>query len=574
MNDDIRAVASSSLLPISGKLVDLISETKIFNSVVLALWASLQELDDITAATSFVMDLLADLVKHPRIANVMRNEATDFFQNLVPRLYPFMRHAVYSVRKAVIRTLMTLTELSEASNNVTWISMDLIRLVFQNFMLEDRREAIDASLELATKLVKLLHHNYVNSSPLLVSTYKTSLSHLFALLMSPVGNPVDTRLLVKFSSAQKGEESGLNISPQDNAMLKQDLTIIEHADIIYGRIAGLTALGRLLSGLINNTELHELRLADVTSAYLSSAWAGHRLFAGIIIEECANCLQGTSLNEASPMRSFLQTMVHTLSETTAGASLLYQELQHPLKALRNEALILRHICNEMGSQLPLIPPMPGDATEVVNSENPWGNIFTIPVADAFMSSIPSLPENDALNMSKGRFVTLISNYKGVQQKWDTQVQMAFASSVVSFGELPLKQNPITRSLMNAIKTEPNEQLQARAGNAVSGLIKINSATPKGRQVNEKIVKNVCVFLCSDAQSVGDIFSQERQGIKTLVKLKLEQEIKKPAKKSEASKKKTQEIEDVDISALSAIDQASKLDADEAQKKAMSILHRG
>ena len=62
-NDDVRAVASSSLLPITGLLVQVLPPIQIFNSIVLILWDCLTELDDLTSATASVMDLLADLIR-------------------------------------------------------------------------------------------------------------------------------------------------------------------------------------------------------------------------------------------------------------------------------------------------------------------------------------------------------------------------------------------------------------------------------------------------------------------------------------------------------------------------------
>ena len=94
-NDDVRAVSSSAILPITDLLVKLIPEKHIFDSVVICLWDSLQELDDLTAATTSVMDLLSDLLRKPSIAAVLQKEASKFLENLVPQLYPFFRSFFY-----------------------------------------------------------------------------------------------------------------------------------------------------------------------------------------------------------------------------------------------------------------------------------------------------------------------------------------------------------------------------------------------------------------------------------------------------------------------------------------------
>lgn len=573
-NDDIRAVASSSLIPISDKLVEILPDSIIFHSVVLSLWASLQELDDLTSATSFVMDLLADLVKRPAVSKIMRQESADFFEKLVPQLYPFFRHAIYSVRKAVIRTLTTLADLSHLENqNINWITIDLFRLIFQNFILEERRELIDASLELLLKIINILEMRYLNSPEGFLGMYThSSINKLFALIMSPVGKPIDMRLLVHFSSSQQkvgSAETGLNVSPTDRAMVQQDLTIVDHSDVIFGRIAGLQTLGRLMCVMLDNAALAGLKIFDITLAYLTSAWAGHRLFAGILVEECIIWLNSKKYAKKESVDKFLGTMNQCLDEYSSGASVLYQELLSLITAVRNESVQLRTMYSSSEHPLPMIPPLP-DGSDVAATDNPWGNIFTIAVADALYKSIPENISDESITVSKSRLSLLISNYKASQMKWDTQVQMCFSCAIVASGTLPAKQNPITRSLMNAIKSEENEQLQDRAARGLSSLIKINTTTEKGLISNEKIIKNLCVFLCKGPQFVGDVNTRLTGGILTIIHLKEASE----SKKIKNQKKKSKQLDDLDISASSAIDEAAKHDEAEALKKSLSVLHRG
>jgi TATA-binding protein-associated factor len=211
-------------------------------------------------------------------------------------------------------------------------------------------------------------------------------------------------------------------------------------------------------------------------------------------------------------------------------------------------------------------------------------VFTIEVAEALVASvsdlIDKLHQKDEVNEmkvnSRARLLTFIANYKGLKLKWDTQVNMSFSAAVVAFEDLPAKQNPITRSLMASIKTEENEQLQNRAAQGLSRLISLNRHTPKGILVNEKIVKNVCVFLCSDPVS-GDISKPITDGILTITYLKQSAEIKKKLKKSpsEATKKKNhKQIEELDMISGTVDDNLINFEEDEAHKKALLILHRG
>jgi TATA-binding protein-associated factor len=576
-NDDIRAVASSSLLPITDSLLDILPSNIIFKKIVIVLWDSLKDLDDLTAATSYVMDLLADLIKRPTVSNVMRTEAKDFFQKLVPQLYPFIRHAIYSVRKAVIRTLKTLAELSTETNGViqvNWITIDLIRLIFQNFVVEERQELIDDSLDLLQMLFELLEFNNFE-----ILFGDNSVKLLFALVMSPVGTAIDLRLFVHFTSVQasiktSSDFTGFNVSPHDRAMIDQDLTIIKLDVVIYGRIAALKSLGRLISKF--TPQLFET-IRDVVKAYINSAFAIHRVFIGVLIEEYAICKKE---------KDFVSDMIAHLDNSSM--NVLFMEVCKPLKFVHDECCLLRNLCDCAGCPLPFIPAMPGDGGASVNgADNVWGTVFTVEIAEALVASVSDLidklhqkDENDEVNEmkvnSQARLMTLIANYKGLKLKWDTQVNMSFSAAVVAFEDLPAKQNPITRSLMASIKTEENEQLQNRAAQGLSRLINLNRHTPKGIQVNEKIVKNVCVFLCSDPVS-GDISKPITDGILTITYLKQSSEIKKKSKKShsESTKKKNQkQIEELDMISGTVDDNLINVEEDEAHKKALLILHRG
>lgn len=522
----------------------------------------MEELDDLTAATSYVMDLLADLIKQPSVAIIIHRESTDFFKKLVPQMFPFVRHAIYSVRSAVIRTLKTLVKESEEENcDISWITMDLIRLLFQNFCLEERRALIDDSLFVWTHLILRIARIEINNQGRLQEIYGSLISVLFGLIMSPIGKPLEIKMFVKFSSGKRLENgSGVNISPHDRAMVEQDLTILCKDDIMYGRIAGLTALGRLISGLILDKDLDvQFKASQITFAYLCSGWACHRMFAAIIIEECAK-YSYIDTKVDSPAKKFWDFMVETLDSTSAGAELLYQELHEPLKSLYNECLsalnLAKSLLNVAIPSLPLVP-----SANQPDSNNSWGPMFTISMGDAVNATLSSLAKSEDLDLAIERLTLSITNYKSLQTRLDTQVQMAFAAAIIALNEIPSKLNPIIRSLMNCIKFEENEQLQTRGAYSIAGLISLNNHTEKGRQINAKIVKNTCGFLCSDTRSIAELDISQDVGIETLKTLTID--MNKQTKK--AAKKNVVLVKDLDIA-------QSLLEDKEALKK--SLMHRG
>ena len=74
------------------------------STILNTLWDTLLDLDDLTASTNSIMTLLASLLSYP-VVFTYHSQATT---RLVPRLWPFLRHNITSVRKAVLETLCTL----------------------------------------------------------------------------------------------------------------------------------------------------------------------------------------------------------------------------------------------------------------------------------------------------------------------------------------------------------------------------------------------------------------------------------------------------------------------------------
>nr|KAJ3419461.1 TATA-binding protein-associated factor mot1 [Polyrhizophydium stewartii] len=620
-NDDVRAVSSSALIPVADIVVKLLPADTIFRTLVMSLWDCLQELDDLTSATSFVMDLLSNLVTKPSIAAIMRNEASDFFERLVPQLFPFFRHAIASVRSAVIRTLSSLVDLTESdpsSNAGSWISLDLLRLVFQNFVLEESAKIVDASLELWTKLARFMLRVLASTgaSPAafaLAEELPKGMMHFFALLMTAIGTPIDQSHFVQFASAgrranpdppaapavaappakgkrgQKKQQqqqqqqpppppptlkhsqqhsqqqqqqqrqlampvqtdpSGLNISLQDRAMVQQDLTVVSADAILYGRIAGATAMGRLVHTLCKSSiDPIRAKVTELLSGYASSAWAAHRVFGAVVVEEWAHEWRaqssaggsgggggGGGLLDADRLAAGVWEGFNAhLASANAGASLLYLELLPSLQAVWQECYALLRVARDARvGGVPPLPPMPTGAPtnprlmQNVQSDGPLGPVFTVQVCEFIVSQLypmitQALPSHGALPERHARLTAALEAFKAAQLRHDTQVHAATASTVVALDRLPAKLNPIIRALMNSVKTEENEQMQRRSARAVARMILLLnveslSASSKGGPVNDKITRNLCVFLCADPETVGEAKTvRDRAGIITTQK---------------------------------------------------------
>ena len=75
------------------------------------LWDILLELDDLTASTNSVMILLSSLITITTESSEL--PALTELQDLVPRLWPFFKHNISSVRLSSLKTLKILIESSK-----------------------------------------------------------------------------------------------------------------------------------------------------------------------------------------------------------------------------------------------------------------------------------------------------------------------------------------------------------------------------------------------------------------------------------------------------------------------------
>jgi TATA-binding protein-associated factor len=62
-DDDVRAVAAASLIPVADKLTMILPEQ--VTTVVSCIWETLLDLDDLTASTNSIMTLLSSLLAQP-----------------------------------------------------------------------------------------------------------------------------------------------------------------------------------------------------------------------------------------------------------------------------------------------------------------------------------------------------------------------------------------------------------------------------------------------------------------------------------------------------------------------------
>lgn len=89
-----------------------------------SLWETLLDLDDLTASTNSIMTLLSTIMANPT-APVLDWVATPLTE-LIPRLWPFLRHNIASVRKSALETFYTLLNLDNTQVCTSFTSLYII----------------------------------------------------------------------------------------------------------------------------------------------------------------------------------------------------------------------------------------------------------------------------------------------------------------------------------------------------------------------------------------------------------------------------------------------------------------
>lgn len=223
-DDDVQTVAAATLVPITGAIVEQSSKL-LLKELIQILWNVLGDgRDDLSAATGAIMDLLAKLCQHKEILNVMKEMSNSIvklededhdidmvqnwdFSHLVPRLYPFLRHSITSVRKAVLKTLLAFMDI-EDDEMKQWISQSnglLLRLVFQNILFEQNTSVRELNSTLFTKLID-------ETSKTIESLFANHFLPLLDLLATPVGLP---RFGYSMDPTHIMKPSGSHLRPND-----------------------------------------------------------------------------------------------------------------------------------------------------------------------------------------------------------------------------------------------------------------------------------------------------------------------------------------------------------------------
>ncbi|KAL8187149.1 UNVERIFIED_CONTAM: btaf1 RNA polymerase II, B-TFIID transcription factor-associated, 170kDa [Gekko kuhli] len=489
LDDDVRAVAAASLVPVVESLVYLQPQKVPF--ILNILWDALLELDDLTASTNSIMTLLSSLLTYSQVRKCSIQQSLTV---LVPRVWPFLHHTISSVRKAALETLFTLLSTQDQSS-AAWlipILQDMLRHIFQFCILESNQEILELIHKVWLELLSKASLQYM------VAAACPWMGAWLCLMMQPSHLPIDLNMLLEVKARSK-EKTGGKVrqgQTQTKEVIQEYIAGAESVAedpatrdyvVMRARMMAAKLLGALCCCICDpsvNAVTQEIKpaesLAQLLLFHLNSKSALQRFSVALVICEWA-ALQKENKAVALAVQSRL---LEVLSE-----HLYYDEIAVPFTRMQNE-------CKQLISSF-------ADANIDIGSRVNC-SVFTIDQANELVTTIFS-EVTSSFNLSPKVLQQLEGKRQQVQmtvtetnQEWQTlqlRVHTFVACAVVNLEQLPEKLNPVIKPLMEAVKKEENTLVQNYAALCIAKLLQ--QCTARSPCPNSKIIKNLCNSLCVD-----------------------------------------------------------------------------
>lgn len=456
------------------------------------LWDILLDMDDLSSATASVMQLLWQLYSQPGTFQTGHE-----FVHLVPRLWPFFRHSLTSVRFASVKCLEQL--LNASPHSAEWLEetlLDALILTFCNLLLEKREDVLVKSAEVWVLLL-----DRCSDLALLQVSGSPMVGIFFRLASTPLGRTLDYDLMRQLYGMLNGKlyEHDNDGRPRKRARLDDDAGGSAGEEHIVGsqwagnatqmRLSVTRALGQLAARLESCNHL----ITEEVIVHLSSSSATSRLSACLVIwfwiQEKRDRVQTSTENGGWPVPHELVDRIYALLRGLSAAAPVpdtaepYQEVSLHYAKLRREWSVMQSQCLAAG-----VPFQHFAQVEHLSVENICEFASQIPLNEAF----PVL-----LGLRQQVFMTA-QTLTTLQENLHMVTTACAAASVIRCGSLPEKLNSVIQPLMGAVRKEGEQMLQSLLASALAELISICT---KRKPSPAKMLKNICAMACGDPLEV-------------------------------------------------------------------------
>jgi TATA-binding protein-associated factor len=514
MSDDVRSVAAEALVPVVEHVIRLAStELKHIHD---KLWDILLDLDDLSSATASIMKLLA------MFYTLSAKDATCsaiFFSpslpQLVPRLWPFLRHNMATVRKSAIETIQKLIINSKDCRWIYPLLRDLMCYVFQNIILEVRTDIVELSLTVWNSIIQVLPNDAV------IQVSNAMLEYWIKLIATPLNGKMNVDFMVLPAAIKNAVQKPKVVVPVQQQQQPQTpqpkgrggrrkssstpavpvqqsqeeqksfalrLSIDNTEDLTIMRINGGKAISKLCA--------HCSATQDMTAFFaiiqrlLDSVWGVHIQIAAMIIQESyVHGLQKTSV----PL-----TVSDKLYSIAANNQCSYSEmLQLYNTLLADTNTFLEFIAAVNFDVSPYYTTNPATNTTALN-QLPLEEITDIAtrIYDFCAQNIMDTNARNELDSRKNRIQSSINRYSTVTMTLHTEVMACVSSAIVASGHLPEVVDGLIHALLESIEKEAaSATLQSRSASALASLAHLCAS--RQQCPNQHIVLKLCTMLCAN-----------------------------------------------------------------------------
>ncbi|OWP06042.1 hypothetical protein B2J93_1799 [Marssonina coronariae] len=538
LDDDVRSVSAATLIPIAKEFVNLRPEA--LDGLINIVWECLSNLgDDLSASTGQIMDLLAKLCSFPEVLEAMKKnaarDAQQSFALLVPRLYPFLRHTITSVRSAVLRALMTFVGI-EGEGTRDWLNGKILRLIYQNILVERNQDTLSLSSQVWSVLVRYLAKDPAD----LAEQFSAHVDPLMQLALHPIGVsrhplPMNATLFQKPSGStysmpagfvpmpatrgsspaapeppakKQRRKSNKNVEPAptssshdvDGHMMQGDVDLVGMDILIRSRVSAARAMGLIMS-LVPSGSLEGYDACIVPG--LSSAYSSTQLTASLIIDEYArNC--GAKDQPARYVNALNKIIEND-------RPFCYRDLVSYTQLVRAQCSQLLHTFRDIGKvsqgRLPVLavvvqgdPEAGPDAFSLQTADKVVGEDF-----ERLKKAMPPsqrMIATQALSEARENVVEVIATAKSIKEQRDIRIKAAAASALVSMKFAPKKPTHIIKGMMDSVKKEENSELQQRSSASIARLVELFAEGGRAGPA-QKVVSNLAKFSCIDTSETPE-----------------------------------------------------------------------
>lgn len=556
-DDDVRAVSAATLVPIAEEFVT--SRAGTLGPLMNIVWDCLSNLqDDLSASTGSVMDLLAKLCTFNQVLDAMKANAADdpeaSFGNLVPRLYPFLRHTITSVRSAVLRALITFLQL-EGEGSTDWVDGKALRLIFQNLLVERNEGVLKMSIQVWSELLKAVEQRGLFAAE---TELINSIQPLITLTLGPFGVPrypipMNATLFIKpsglpFSVAapppaknsppapapagnepskpgrrrksEKKEAPPQSVHNVDGHMLSGDIDLVGTDTMLRSKIYAAKALGELFSFW----DKHELpSLWDPILEGIDFSASTSQLSSAMVIEEYARFSESQS--------KYAESLCSRLRPIIEGERpYWYSDIASYLHVARAQCHSLLNCFRDHAH----VPPsrLPTLAVVVQGDSEAGPNAFSLADAEKIVGSdfdrlkksltpAQRITATQVLTDTRATAQSAVDEARLLKEQRDMRVLAAGAGALVALHDIPKRPGHIIKGMMDSVKKEENVELQQRSATAVVTLIEHYTAATKRGPV-DKIIGNLVKYCCVDTSETPE-FLHNAQLEKLILSLRKEED---------------------------------------------------